>query len=188
MLPATARIHTRVTSKRRMEEDLLLRRGGGASNIMFLLFWSHIGSQVLPTDMLVDVSSKLVQVGRGFRGTWLQVCKPNLCSVSSHKHPLVFQFSSHNLQTSMLSTIVSSTKNIGLTFVISSRSTLKCSLRLGERCLHPFKHSLEEFGDCISNLGRDGVAAWGESNQSTSAILFLLLLWPLVLDLVLVSF
>ena len=64
MLPATARIHTRVTSKRRMEEDLLLRRGG-ASNIMFLLFRSHIGSQVLPTDMLVDVSSKLVQVGRG---------------------------------------------------------------------------------------------------------------------------
>ena len=28
MLQATARIHTRVTSKRRMEEDLLLRGGG----------------------------------------------------------------------------------------------------------------------------------------------------------------
>ena len=43
MLQATSRIHARVTSKRRMEEDLLLR--GGASNIMFLLFRSHIGSR-----------------------------------------------------------------------------------------------------------------------------------------------
>ena len=67
MLPATARIHTRVTSKRRMEKDPLLRGGvrGGVSNKLFLLFRSHIGSQILPTDMLVDVSSKLVQVGRG---------------------------------------------------------------------------------------------------------------------------
>ena len=124
MLPATARIHTRVTSNRRMEKDPLLRgRVRGVSNKLFLLFRSHIGSQVLPTDMLVDVSSKLVQLGRG---AWLQICKPNLCLVPSQKHPSVFQFSSQDLQTSMLSTIASPTKNIGLTFVISSRSSLGC--------------------------------------------------------------
>ena len=128
MLPATARIHTRVTSKRRTEKVPLLR-GRGGSNIMFLLFRSHIGSQVLPTDMLVDVSSKWVQVGRG---AWLQKCKPDLCLVPSQKHPLVFQFSSQAVQTSMLSTIASPTKNNGLTFVIISRSSLGCfSLALG---------------------------------------------------------
>ena len=196
MLPATARIHPRVTSNRRMEKDPLLRGGWwGVSNKLFLLLRSHIGSQVLPTYMLVDVSSKLVQVGRE---AWQQICKPNLCLVPSQNRPLVFQFWSQDLQTSMLLINVSIGKPACWAQLSVQPKTLDwhlwsvpdphldVSLRLVERCLHPFKHSLEEFGDCISNLGRDGVAAWGGEQPINKCNTSFNLLWLLVLDLVLV--